>query len=225
MTYWVLTSKAGSPLEARHRWYMPGMDCTVCGRVWAASGLSLPTVSLEGNPAEERLSKEPYPEPLPAWLDLAAHIRPLIPPDEPIHPGLELGPLKGRSIHPFRMTWYLSSMVISEDLRDEFAALAPEIPLVRAEIAGEKLPPCYELEIRSHGAALIEEVTYRCQGCGYTMTVARRRQEDYYIRNVPQVPLFTLRNSGLTIAHDRLIPFLERELGPKLNVLPIQVEM
>jgi uncharacterized protein CXXCG len=225
MGYWVLTSTAGSPLEASHRWYMPGVDCTVCGRVWGAGGLSLPTVNLEGNPAEGRLSKEPYPERLPVWQELAAHIRPAIPPDERVAPGLELGPLKGRSIHPFRMTWYLSSMVISEELRDELAALAPEIPLVRAEITGPKLPPCYELEIRSHGAALIEEVTYRCQGCGYTNRVARRSQEDYCIRNVPQVPLFTLQNSSLTIAHDRLIPFLERELGPKLKILPIQVEM
>jgi len=27
------------------------------------------------------------------------------------------------------------------------------------------------------------------------------------------------------IAHDRLIPFFERELGPKLKLTPIQVEM
>jgi hypothetical protein len=48
--------------------------------------------------------------------------------------------------------------------------------------------------------------------------------KDYCIRNVPDAPLFTLRNCALMIAHDRLIPFFERELGPKLKVLPIQVE-
>ncbi|HEY8208903.1 MAG TPA: hypothetical protein VIG99_15540, partial [Myxococcaceae bacterium] len=70
----------------------------------------------------------------------------------------------------------------------------------------------------------IEEVTDVCNACGYSKPLYPLEPKDYCIRNVPDAPLFTLRNCALMIAHDRLIPFFERELGPKLKVLPIQVE-
>lgn len=224
MAYWAIDTNAGSPLDAKHRWLMPGMKCTVCRHVWAGDAQALPSVNLEGNPADGRLRMRPYPEPLANWLHLASQIRPAVPLSEPIHPGLDFGPLQGRSEVPFRVTWYpIFGIILSEEVREEFASLAPEIPLVRADLQCDNLPPTYEIEFRSYGAELIEEITDHCDACGYYQSLTYD-PKDFRIRNIPDVPLFTLRNRGLMIAHDRLIPFFERELGPTLNLSPIQVE-
>lgn len=138
---------------------------------------------------------------------------------------MDLGPLQGRSHAPFRVTWNtIFGVVLSEEVREEFAALAPDIPLVRTNLEGDNLLPTYEIEFRSYGAELIEETTDHCDVCGYYQTLSPQNPKDYCIRNIPDAPLFTLRNLGLMIAHDRLIPFFERELGPKLRLTPIQVE-
>jgi len=226
MSYWWLDNVGRGPIEARHRWYMPGMNCTVCGRVWAAGGGSLPTVSIEGTLADSRLKMPPYPEPLAKWLELAEWIRPFVPASEPVEPGLELGPLKGRSAVPFRVTWYtIFGIVLSEEVRDEFASLAPNVALVRADLEGPKMPACYEVELRCYGAELIEEIKNRCDACGYYERVYPLEEKEFCVRNVPDSPLFTLRNAGIMIAHERMIPFFERELGRLLKVHPIQVEM
>jgi Protein of unknown function (Gmx_para_CXXCG) len=226
MSYWLLDNIGRGPIEAKHRWLMPGIRCTVCNRAWSGQSLALPSVNLEGNPADSRLQLEPYPVSPATWLQLAEQIRPAVPPGEPIRTGLDLGPLKGRSEEPFRVTWYtVSGVVLSEEVRDEFVSLTPRIPLIPADIQCDNLPTCYEIEFRTYGAEMIQEVTDRCDACGYDKVVYPVDPKDYCIRNVPDAPLFTLRNAAIMIAHDRLIPFFERELGPKLKVLPIQVEM
>src|SRR5678810_382743 len=97
--------------------------------------LALPSVNLEGNPADSRLQMAPYPVPPADWLRLAEQIRPAVPPGEPVRTGLDLGPLKGRSEEPFRVTWdTISGIILSEEVRDEFMSLVPGIPLIPADI-------------------------------------------------------------------------------------------
>lgn len=226
MSYWTLEIFRPGCIEARHRWLMPSIDCRVCRHVWFRIGYALPSVSLEGNPADWRLQQRPYPVPFETWLEFAEVIRPAVPASEPILPGMNLGPLQGRSHARFRVTWNtIFGIVLSEEVREEFAALAPGVPLVRANLTGDNLPPTYEIEFRSYGAELIEETADHCDTCGYYKTISPVDPKDYRIRNIPDAPLFTLRNLGLMIAHDRLLPFFERELGPKLKLTPIQVEM
>jgi len=201
------------------------MNCPVCKRVWGMGGGALPGVDLEGTPADLSLRRHPYPVLLDEWRRLAEQIRPFVPATEPIDTGLALGPLEGRSVASFRVTWNtVFGIVLTEEVRDEFASLAPDILLVRCNLSGVKLPPCYELEFRCYGAEIIEEVVTLCEACGSRRRVHPLDERDYCIRNVPDAPLFTLRNSGMMIAHDSLIPFLERELGRLLEVRPIQVE-
>jgi len=226
MSYWRLKMIGSGPIEARHRWIMPGMNCPVCKRVWTIGAGALPGVDLEGTPADSSLRRLPYPVLLDEWRRLAEQIRPFVPASEPIEPGLALGPLKGRSVASFRVTWNtVFGIVLTEEVRDEFASLAPDILLVRCDLKGLKLP-CYELEFRCYGAEAIEEkvVADRCKACGYRKPVSPVHERDYCIRNVPDAPLFTLRNRGVMIAHDSLIPFFERELGRLLEVRPIEVE-
>lgn len=146
MSYWMLDAVRPGPIEASHRWLMPGMDCSVCNRVWASDGAALPTVNLEGHPADSRLRKPPYPVPLADWRRLVEQIRSVVLASEPIRPGLDPGTIAGAQ--RLSVSGYILhglGIVLSEEVRDEFASLAPDIPLVRADLRGNKLPPCYEL--------------------------------------------------------------------------------
>jgi len=217
-SYWVLDYKRSRYIENNERsWCMPGIACRACGSKWTTIGAALPSISLEGRAAE--LTRTPRGVFIEEWRDIARELRPHIPASEPILPGLGFGPLSGRILEPFRLGWYNGCGLIAEEaIREELQALAPEIPLVLSNLKDEQDGRYYELEIRCGGEGF-ETVKERCDVCGYV--VVDFPKGPYALSKVPEHALFrTPFGPAQIFAHERLLPFLKRELGPAIEFIP-----
>lgn len=217
-SHWAVRSESPAHIDDNHRpWIVPGIMCRTCEHSWATFGAALPSVTLEGRAAElTRVARAVYVD---EWRDIAREVRPCVPASEPILPGLQLGPLSGRVLKPFRLGWYHAWALFAEEaLKEEIQTLAPEIPLVLSNLTDGQGGRYYELEIRC-GGEVLTTTKERCGVCGY-LAVAFP-MGPYALSKVPEQSLF--RDPFLTtqiFAHERLLPFLKRELGPAADFIP-----
>lgn len=211
MSYFQIRQARGAfDFEGEHPSCLPGLHCRICGP-WAITGQSLPSVSVEGHPLEKQFSHRPVW--IKEWFKLRDALLPLLPPSEPVSPGLEIGPLVGFILNRFRIGWYHSwGFVVSEALRDELATLAPQIQCVQTRIRCPYGDRYYELEIRSYGRAITPPTEEPCSTCGRDPIEYPR--DALRICDAPDLPLFRLANfPTIIIVREDLLPFFQRELG------------
>lgn len=104
-----------------------------------------------------------------------------------------------------------------EAVKEELHGLAPDIPLVPTSLSDGQGGRYYELEIRC-GGDVFETVKERCEVCGYTSVNFPRGP--YALSRVSDQSLFRDPGPTAIFAHERLRPFLERELGPSAEFIP-----
>lgn len=155
------------------------------------------------------------------WRELERAIRDRVPGTEPIVPGLQLDPLRGKVTRPFRLGFFASwGLVVAEPLRRELLALAPDLTLVQSEMTDRTSTAYYELELRSLGAVAHEERDH-CQVCGYSRAVLP--PDPLVLRDAPESSMFRVRAlPTVLLAHERLLPLLKRELGDAARYEPAQ---
>lgn len=129
--------------------------------------------------------------------------------------------MEGRVFESFRIGWHQAwGIVVSESLRDDLAKLAPRIQCIATKLEASSGERYFELEIRSHGF-LEADAPPPCSACG-------RQPVDYpedtpRIRDVPDLPLFRLRNfSTIVIAHESVLFFFKQEMGSASNYRRVQ---
>lgn len=213
MSYWEIAKARGAfDFQGEHPWGFPGIICPVCGTWGMGSGV-LPSVTVEGHPFERQLRGGPLP--LHEWRKVRDAIKPLLPPSEPVAPGLALGPLVGSVLNPFRIGWYHSwGLVVAEELLDELARLAPQVKAVEAKLESQYGDRYYELEILSYGRVLtpLKKGQQPCSSCGRNPLAFP--EEELKICDLLDLPLFRLANfQSIIIVREDLVPFFQRECG------------
>jgi hypothetical protein len=212
MSYWqALKARGAFDFEKSRPCAMPGLICPTCG-TWALMGAALPSFPVEAYSSLVNQLRR-WPLPLDKWQKLRDELQPLLPPSQVVVPGLEVGPLEGRVLNPFRIGWiHMWGFVVAEELRDELATLAPQINAVEARFENPYGGRYYELELRCH-ARVIPTAETSCSTCG-------RRGGDYpkdvlRLCDLPNLPLFRVANfPTIIVIRDDLLPFFQRELGP-----------
>lgn len=213
MSYWQpLKARGAFDFEGEHPYGMPGLICPRCG-TRASAGAALPSVSVEEHPSLANQLRH-WPLPLDKWRKLRDELQPLLPPSQVVRPGLNVGPLEGRVLNPFRIGWIgMWGFVVAEELRDELATLAPQINAVETRFENPYGGRYYELEFRCHARVVSTTKETVCPTCGlhgldYPKDVLR-------LCDLPDLPLFRVANfPPIMIIRDDLLPFFQRELGP-----------
>jgi len=219
-TFWNIVGVRAADIDASHAWAMPGVSCPACGRSWTTVGPALPSISLVDHPLANRF--RPTNVAWEEWRELQNAIRDRVPSAEPIVPGLQLGPLRGKVTRPFRLGFFASwGLVVAESLRRELLALAPDLTLVQSDMTDRTSTTYYEFELYSLGAVAHEEHDH-CQVCGYSRAVLP--PDPLVLRDDPQASIFRVRAlPTVLLAHERLLPLLRRELGDAARYEPVQL--
>lgn len=212
MTYWQVRAVYTGDMDRIRRWDAPGVICPVCQESHASFGSILPSVSLEGHPLEGSFRASQVH--LKQWIPLRDALQPLLPEGQLARAGMSLGPLCGRVLRRFRVAWADStSPVLSAEALDDLTARIPTgLRVVRSQLQSKR--PYFELEALSLGALVTEESEEVCEACG--RDPLDYPEDELVIRDVPDVPLFRLRNfPTILIANDEFANFLREELGPR----------
>jgi uncharacterized double-CXXCG motif protein len=86
----------GDLSNAGHTWGLPGMRCPVCDLSGGPAGLHYPCVDLSALPTPElKKLSDFWPVPIEEFERLRELVRPFVPKDALLEPGIELGPLTG----------------------------------------------------------------------------------------------------------------------------------
>ena len=111
---------------------------------------------------------------------------------------------------------------MSERLRDELAAMAPEIKSVEANL-GTASKRYFELEIPSHAWRIGRELHDGCATCG------RPNSFEFppgapVLRDLPAVPLFRLANQATAIiAREDVYSFIREKMGSFSSYQSVQL--
>jgi uncharacterized double-CXXCG motif protein len=87
--------------NATYKWKLPGVSCPACKAIWGGAGTNYPAVDLSVLPEAQKYLKARLEENFEEYERLRDQVRPLLPPDAPLEPGANFGPLVGKARGPF----------------------------------------------------------------------------------------------------------------------------
>ncbi|RKH00848.1 hypothetical protein D7V97_29700 [Corallococcus sp. CA053C] len=204
--------------RAERRWCLPGITCPRCD-AWAGM-LAYPSVDLSSLPENDSLT-DGWPQSPEESARRAALVRPFVPPELPIEPGCDFGPLVGTARGRFGpvTVWPSWQVLVREDARDllQGAGLQGIIP-VRAELRNRRTKelPLYELEARPlaklHPACIYDREP-TCPFCGrHGFTLPPKRW--LLGESVPTgLDLFGVEETTRIVVSERFVDTVNR-LGP-----------
>jgi uncharacterized double-CXXCG motif protein len=211
-------SRYTGDLHARHKWSLPGLRCPEC-KITASGGFtSYPSVDLSSFP--QRGEYETYQvQTVDEFVRLREQVRPLVPPENLLFPGVNLGPLMGTATGSFSpLCFYpLRTKLIRREALEQLRAEGVRgLRGVRTELRfRQKNPPeLLELEILPGGQLhpdCLPGQPPRCPRCGLH---SQAFPEDP-ILNAASLPkdtdLFRLSDfDTITIATERFVNAVRR---------------
>lgn len=203
--------RIGGNLEARHRWGLPGVRCTVCGVTWANTGIAYPTVDLSGLVNASEYERQ-WPVPWEVFEERRSQIVNLLPAGAPAPPGTELGPLIGKGAGTFGdFAWQGSWTVLMRDeaLERLWNAKLSGPQRARAELTGRSVPKLIELQIEPQGCLSERCLSGRsdppCAVCG-RLAITRPAVVVLDASSVgPEIDVFRLRDlTTMIVVTDRV---------------------
>ncbi len=87
--------------NAAYKWKLPGVSCPTCKAIWGGAGTNYPALDLSVLPEAPKYLKARLEESFEEYERLRDQVRPLVPPDYPLEPGANFGPLVGKARGPF----------------------------------------------------------------------------------------------------------------------------
>lgn len=165
----------GYDIDASHKWGLPGVKCSVCGRTWSARGVSYPTVDLSVLPSVERF-KDLWPVAEDELEELRSVVRPLVPTGAYLPPGTNFGPLIGWAQGELGdFTWSNPTTMLARGntINRLNSAGVRLVSTARAKLEF-KSPPSVDLsEVQIEPVAMLAPVSFlteetTCHTCGYT---------------------------------------------------------
>lgn len=207
--------RQAEPIDATHRWSLPGVRCSFCREVWASTGLAYPSIDLDASMAQIVMRRNVVD--VAEFRRMAERVREVTLRSLVLHPGAELGPLEGtcRRLPEGGIAWVnpwtplFSGEVLShlqgQGLRGLSAAPADLGWEQRSDL------PILELEIapRAHAA----RGTPQCDVCGRVAPAAVPEHlrvdsidlfEDTDITRVVEYPTVILVTAGFRAAVEKL---------------------
>jgi uncharacterized double-CXXCG motif protein len=173
MTIYHLTPNADfasdAVVEEDRRWLLPGVKCDSCGRTWAGTGLSYPSVDLSAWDGQRRYHSA-FPVPLAAFEKLRKDVEWAVPKGASLRPGTRFGPLGGTAIGRFgEVEWFfcwgllLSARVLAE-LQRAGAMGVKGVPVEAKK--GRRRLELLELEILPGARIQAPADVVKCASCG-----------------------------------------------------------
>jgi len=161
-------------IDARHKWSLPGLRCSVCHQTWSNTGLAYPEIELSSLLNNKRYL-DSWPVPLDAFTSLCEPLMPLVPDGALLLPGTNFGPLIGKSKGEFGdfiwpIDWWL---LIQKTALARLKETSLSLPVaVKAQIKTQEKSKVemMEFQIMPHGkiapASFDAAIGKLCSGCG-----------------------------------------------------------
>lgn len=161
-------------INARHKWGLPGVQCSECGETWAQTGIAYPSVDLSDLPGEEQY-RSLWPVPMEIFEERRKSVLPLIPDRSVPPPGTALGPLVGQIQGWFGdFAWANPwTLLIQPKPLAQLRTEGVRVPnAVRAQLTPKKtnVQELFEFElepkVRVSTSSILSNSVPRCKFCG-----------------------------------------------------------
>ncbi len=167
------TSRYTGDVSVKYRWSLPGLRCPEC-KVTASGGFTAyPSVDLSSFPERGEYEKSRV-EPFDEFVRLRERVRPFVPPEQPLIPGVNFGPLMGTATGTFGSLFFHSlwTKLIQREALEQLQAEGVHglrgFP-TELRFRQKKHPELLELEIPAHGRLHPDCTPQRpppCDRCG-----------------------------------------------------------